>query len=480
MSQLSTYLAKNLSLMQPKDILLVRHFEKSSSILASDIIRIIESWGQGRKSNETILEFLIRKGVLTKEAEFAFRLILKGRLHTIDAIKLFASDGLKLLRSKDGALYETSKTQFRKGPPNSEFKKSSSEELKNFASSIQDLKIKNRQENTRERRGSPKQAERVTPLNKEISNLIGNTKLPKVPSPKLGSVFGDCLITSKILINNSCCVFKAFHQSLKMPVALKIYRTGKKQNSKENHEGFQKEAASFLGLKHPNIVQLLEYRNNDHVNYIVMEFVDGLSLLHLINQSGCLQPYFAIEIILKTAMGLGFFHDRDITHGRISPKYILSSKNGHVKISCNELVKISYNQESNLMSQDNKGWGSQAIYGAPEQFLNAKEREFRSDIYSLGATLYHALTGKPPFSGASNDEIIHNHIHQPLISAKLIKDEISRDVSDLIDKMMAKNPLDRYQKMDELISDIEKLLRGMGNPNGGKISKSKKKLKKLH
>ena len=457
MSQLSTYLAQNLSSMQPQDILLVRHFEKSSSIIASDIISIIDWWGQDRKFNEPIIEFLIRKEVLTNEAEFAFRLIMMGRLHNIDALKLFTHNGLELLRSQPKRISETSQQHLHEQDLKVNVK-SKKNQISLEASGSQDSMggIPRKNDNPYNEKNS---SLHPTPLNiqKENQSPTEFGELPPSATPKLGSLIGDCLLTSKIEVTKNFSTFKAFHQSLNKAVAFKIFVNSSK-NPNEWEEQLQKEINVLSSLKHPNIVQLLEHKVDDHIQCLVMEFVDGLSLLHLINQSGCIQPYFALKIVLESAKALGFVHKKNFIHGEISPRCIFSSKNGLIKVSCNVLAKKRNRMESGKFSAKNTVGIGMATYRAPELGLNPKTGDLRSDIYSLGATLYHALTGKIPFQGATDEEIMHNHIHQPLISTNLVNNDIPEKVSDLTDKMMAKNPNERHQNIDELTKELGLLL----------------------
>ena len=222
---------------------------------------------------------------------------------------------------------------------------------------------------------------------------------------------------------------------------------------------FRREAEAAGKLDHPNIVRAYKAGEDLGYHFYVMEYCEGESLEKGLERQGLLPWRKALEIVLQTARGLGYAHERGFVHRDIKPANILVTANGAVKILDLGLSKRI--DESQVSSQTVSGvvLGT-PHYISPEQAKGEKVIDGRADIYSLGATLYHFLAGEPPFEGKTLYEILSKHVNAELPNPQDLAEEIPEGPVQVLRKMMAKEPKDRYADCGELISDLELVLEG--------------------
>jgi serine/threonine-protein kinase len=220
---------------------------------------------------------------------------------------------------------------------------------------------------------------------------------------KIGMIIGDRYeVLEKIGTGGMSDVYKAKDHKLNRLVAVKIL----KQEFSENENfvsKFRVEAQSTAGLMHPNIVNVYDVGDEDGVNYIVMELVDGITLKKYIEKKARLSVKEAVSIAIQVAMGLEAAHNNNIIHRDIKPQNIMISKDGKVKVTDFGIAKAA---TSNTITSNVMG---SVHYTSPEQARGGYS-DAKSDIYSLGITLFEMLTGRVPFNGDTTVVIAIKHI----------------------------------------------------------------------
>ncbi|WP_051199033.1 Stk1 family PASTA domain-containing Ser/Thr kinase [Butyrivibrio hungatei] len=268
---------------------------------------------------------------------------------------------------------------------------------------------------------------------------------------KIGMVIGDRYeVLEKIGTGGMSDVYKAKDHKLNRLVAVKIL----KQEFSENENfvaKFRVEAQSTAGLMHPNIVNVYDVGDEDGINYIVMELVDGITLKKYIEKKVRLSVKEAVSIAIQVAMGLEAAHNNNIIHRDIKPQNIMISKDGKVKVTDFGIAKAA---TSNTITSNVMG---SVHYTSPEQARGGYS-DAKSDIYSLGITLFEMLTGRVPFNGDTTVAIAIKHIQEELPTPTDFNEEIPISVEKIVLKCCQKSPDRRYQNAAELIQDLKKSL----------------------
>ena len=214
---------------------------------------------------------------------------------------------------------------------------------------------------------------------------------------------------------------------------------------------FRVEAQAAAGLMHPNIVNVYDVGEEDGIYYIVMELVEGITLKNYIEKKARLSVKEALSIAIQVSMGIEAAHNNHIIHRDIKPQNIMISKEGKVKIADFGIAKAA---TSNTITSNVMG---SVHYTSPEQARGGFSDE-RSDIYSLGCTMFEMLTGRVPFDGETTVAIAIKHIQEDMPSPREYVSEIPVCVEQIIFKCTQKSPDRRYQSMGELIVDLKKAL----------------------
>ncbi|MCA9092557.1 MAG: protein kinase, partial [Planctomycetaceae bacterium] len=210
-------------------------------------------------------------------------------------------------------------------------------------------------------------------------------------------------------------------------------------------------------LNHRNIVAALDAREDQEIHYLVTEYVEGQDLERIVRQQGPLPLKPALEAILQAARGLEFAHAQGIIHRDIKPANLFRDINGIVKILDMGLARFDDATEAQHDSLTKTGMVmGTAHFMAPEQARDTRRADARSDIYSLGCTLYYLLIGKVPFAGETTIDTILSHVNRPAPSLRETAN-LPAVVDALFQKMVAKDPQDRFQSAAELIAAIKSL-----------------------
>ncbi len=231
-------------------------------------------------------------------------------------------------------------------------------------------------------------------------------------------------------------------------VAIKILR-GDLAGDEKFVRRFQREALSASSLSHPNIVEMYDVGEDSGTYYIVMEYVEGMTLKQLLKKKGALSLSEAIDIMLQITDGIKEAHDSYIIHRDLKPQNILIQDNGEIKITD---FGIAMALNSTQLTQTNSVMGS-VHYLAPEQ-ASGKGATIKSDIYSLGIMFYELLTGHVPFKGDNAVEIALKHMKSAIPSVRAENESIPQSVENIIIKATSKNPKNRYESAKEMHDDL--------------------------
>lgn len=247
-------------------------------------------------------------------------------------------------------------------------------------------------------------------------------------------------------------VYKAIDLKLNREVAVKVLRDEYTENE-QFIKKFDRESQAAAGLSHPNIVSVYDVGVQDNIYYIIMEYVDGITLKQYLNSKGTLGYVEATQYILEVASALKCAHEHKIIHRDIKPHNILLTKDLTPKVADFGIARAI---TSSTVTVTNQTMGS-VHYISPEQARGGFIDEC-SDLYSLGIMYYELLTGQLPFDAESSVSIAIKHIQEPIVPPKLLNNTIPDSVNDVILKLTQKKPEDRYQNAQELIEDLDIML----------------------
>lgn len=247
-------------------------------------------------------------------------------------------------------------------------------------------------------------------------------------------------------------VYKAKQLSLDRTVAIKVLP--KKFVQKSDYvERFYKEGRIAAKLNHNNIVQAIDVGEVGGLYYFVMEYVEGKTLYDDLSKGKIFSEKEALDIIIQLANALAHAHSQGLIHRDVKPKNIMINKEGIVKLADMGLAREASDIKT-ARHEQGKAFGT-PYYIAPEQIRGELDIDGRADIYALGATLYHMVTGRVPFEASSPSEVMRKHLKEVLTPPDHINTSLSAGISEVIEVMMAKNKEDRYKNMEELLIDLQ-------------------------
>ncbi len=265
---------------------------------------------------------------------------------------------------------------------------------------------------------------------------------------KIGMIVGDRYeILEKIGTGGMSDVYKAKCHKLNRLVAVKVLKQEFSENANFVSK-FRIEAQAAAGLMHPNIVNVYDVGEENGIHYIVMELVEGITLKRYIEKKARLSYKEAVSIAIQVSMGIEAAHNNHIIHRDIKPQNIIISREGKVKVTDFGIAKAA---TSNTITSNVMG---SVHYTSPEQARGGYSDE-KSDIYSLGITLFEMLTGRVPFNGETTVAIAIKHIQEEMPSLQEFVPEVPTSVEAIVLKCCQKSPDRRYQSMRELLADLK-------------------------
>jgi len=265
----------------------------------------------------------------------------------------------------------------------------------------------------------------------------------------LGSMIGDYKIQQKIGSGGMGVVYRGLHVRLGQVVAIKDL-SPELASDPEMRQRFIREARIQAQLNHPNVVNVHNLLEHDGRLLLVMEFVEGETLDKLIQDNGALPYNQAIEITCQVLNALSFMHSKGVIHRDLKPGNIMIAEEGRVKVTDFGIAKATTEKgQTRAGTRLGTLW-----YMSPEQ-VKGKPVDARSDLYAMGITLFQMVTGKLPFFGNSDFEIMKAHTETPPPDPKKIKKDIPKPLSGVILKLLEKNPGKRYQTVDEVLKALD-------------------------
>ena len=287
----------------------------------------------------------------------------------------------------------------------------------------------------------------------------------EVPMPmnrlEPGAVMGDFLLVRKLGAGGMGIVFLAHQLSLDRPAAIKILNP-EFSSEAESVKAFITEARSAAKLNHPNIVQAYAVGEDEGLFYFAMEFINGQTMKEVLAEKKKIEPRVAADIIMQVAEALDCaWREQKLIHHDIKPDNIMQCANERVKLADLGLAQV-FGEDADDDSDEVIGTPQ---YISPEQ-LTGVVTDTRSDIYSLGATFYHLVTGQFPYNGENTEEIAKQHVFGTLNPPRNVNPMLPQVLNDIIVKMMAKDPNGRFQDCRELVKALKNYLE-KGESSGG-------------
>jgi len=282
-----------------------------------------------------------------------------------------------------------------------------------------------------------------------------------IEAERSGQAIPGYRILGKLGAGAMAKVYKAKQLSLDREVAIKVLP---KQHSSNPQfiERFYAEGRAAAQLNSPNIVQAIDVGRAGDVYYFVMEYVEGRTVHDDIIRHRRYDEAEALEVVIQVAEALEHAHERGLIHRDIKPKNLMISKEGLVKVADMGLARAISDKEA-AEAEKGKAFGT-PYYISPEQIRGEVNVGPPADIYSLGATMYHMVTGSVPFDGKNPSAVMHKHLKAELVPPDHVNPKLSAGISEVIEMMMAKKQSQRYQSCADLLVDLRAVARGERPP----------------
>ncbi|MEM6505593.1 MAG: protein kinase [Planctomycetota bacterium] len=280
---------------------------------------------------------------------------------------------------------------------------------------------------------------------------------PELDEQKSNRQIPGYQMLSKLGAGAMATVYKARQLSLDRIVAIKVLPQ-KHSNDPNFIQRFYDEGKAAAKLNHANIVGAYDVGQSGEYHYFVMEYVDGRTVYDDISSKGAYSEEAALRITSDVAQALNHAHDQGFIHRDVKPKNIMITSDGTVKLADMGLARAVTDREA-AEAEAGKAYGT-PYYISPEQIRGEIEIDSRADIYALGATAYHMVTGRVPFEGPNPSAVMRKHLSEEVEPPDHINESLSSGFSEIIEICMAKSPKKRYSTTEDLLHDLEAVKRG--------------------
>ncbi|MBA3709825.1 MAG: protein kinase [Planctomycetes bacterium] len=278
--------------------------------------------------------------------------------------------------------------------------------------------------------------------------------------PETGRVIGKCKLEAEIGRGASSIVYRGHHRSLGIDVAVKVLLQGA-EGEQEHRSMTRNEAQLLARLNHPNILRIFDFDDRGQFPYVVMEYVDSLSLGGMIGEHGAIDVDVALPIFCQVAEGLAYAHTTcGLVHCDLKPTNILITKGMQAKVADFGLAKaVRMTQAQRDARARLAGIAGTPAYIAPEQVQDGIDNaNHRSDVYSLGATFYHALTGRPPFEDPDPIELMAKRLKIDPIPVHIANPSVDRSLCDLVMSMLVRDPVQRIHTCEDVLNVLTAIM----------------------
>ncbi len=312
----------------------------------------------------------------------------------------------------------------------------------------------------------------------QISRVVWSELPVASPEEPLPGQLGQYQVLERIGRGGMGTVYKAHHPHLKRTVAIKVLPNDRLRDPQAVAR-FQREMEAVGRLDHPHLVRAHDAGEADGQHFLVMEFVDGTDLRRLVREHGSLPVADACEVIRQAALGLQHAHEHGLIHRDIKPSNLMVTSDGTVKVLDLGLARLTDAEATAQGMTDTSQVVGTGDFIAPEQGQDTRNADARSDIYSLGCTLYYLLAGRAPFSGPQYGTFVQKvvaHANEPIPPIQAIRDDIPDNLAQLLGQMLAKDPAERFQTAAEVAEAVAVVASGSelksalaGRPGGQSI-----------
>jgi len=299
-----------------------------------------------------------------------------------------------------------------------------------------------------------------------MAGEVGRESNRSKPLKVLNKELGDFILLDRVGEGGMGTVFRATQKSLNRLVAVKILSPRIAKNA-EFIVRFEREARAAAALSHPNIVRAITVGEDQGFHYFVMEFLEGETVRQRFKREGSLPLRDVLEIGRQTALALAHAHRKGILHRDIKPENLMLMQGAaELTVKVMDLGLARLVREDGCVTQTGMALGT-PLYNSPEQARGMQKLSPACDLYSLGATLFHLATGKPPFEGASAVELMTKHVTEPPPDPKKLNSSLPDEFCTLLLQLLAKKPEERYESAALLAEDLQALIDAESSPGSG-------------
>jgi len=314
----------------------------------------------------------------------------------------------------------------------------------------------------------PKRPDASQSSNANPKDSAGSRPTPQADSAdEAATMLGEFRLLRKLGTGGMAEVYLAEQTTLRRQVAVKVLRS-EFFTDEQYVKRFRHEAAAAGSLNHPNIVQVYMVGEENGVNYIAQEYVQGRTLRDYIKKKGPLEIKIALHILRQIASALQVAGENGIVHRDVKPENILLTNKGEAKVADFGLAQLTLQGERVSLTQTGLTLGT-PLYMSPEQ-VNGQPLDARSDIYSFGIMAWHMLTGRPPFTGETAMSVAVKHLNDKPPSLTEFRSDVPAPLRDLIKRMMNKKKEDRPADFALIVNELKQIIRQVTGKDDGTIS----------